>query len=174
MISTKFTFNDCFLQEHLAVNGHNDLFKLLQITIDWVLYLITNCTQNHSQKFCSTLRAQYTQFHIHGWRRLLVWCQQVVEVPDAFPSRSFTEQFFWHITGCIPLHQHTHWHNFVHMVNVGTAFLHSHFGPPKLHNALLQLLFCPRGFPGNTSLQLVPHHFDGVKVRTFWKENNHW
>lgn len=105
---------------------------------------------------------------------VLVWCQQVVEVPDAFPSRSFTEQFFWHITGCILLHQHTHWHNFVHMVNVGTAFLHSHFGPPKLHNALLQLLFCPRGFPGNTSLQLVPHHFDGVKVRTLWKEKNYW
>lgn len=134
MISTKFTFNDCFLQEHLAVNGHNDLFKLLQITIDWVLYLITNCTQNHSQKFCSTLRAQYTQFHIHGWRRLLALAQtslsdvsKLLKCPMLFPRDLSLNSFFWHITGCIPLHQHTHWHNFVHVVNVGTAFLHSHF-----------------------------------------------
>lgn len=103
MISTKFTFNDCFLQEHLAVNGHNDLFKLLQITIDWVLYLITNCTQNHSQTFCSTLRAQYTQFHIHGWRRLLALAQtslsdvsKLLKCPMLFPRDLSLNSFLAH------------------------------------------------------------------------------
>ena len=83
----------------------------------------------------------------------IIWRWQVLEVHDNLPAGSLTEQLVWHITGCVPLHKHTHRNNFVlYMVNVHRTLFCCHSPPPEFHNTRLQFLFCSLGFPGNTSL----------------------
>ena len=80
-------------------------------------------------------------------------------------NRPFSITFL--MSRCLSISLYHHWYNFLEMIDVtGTSFtIHS---SPKVHYAFEQLFFVFWLYIfSNMMLQLVPHHLDGIQIRTF-------